>query len=303
MDNRFFSLIILPDSGGEVKSGSFNIKALAGLFGALIAVFFMCLFFIVGYHIKLSQEHNYTAAVSKNKDLTHNIESIREGISSIYQKIQVMQRNDQAFRHINRLDAIDDDMYQAGIGGHLIVDPVRFTELSRELRLPLMDITYDMVSLGSRVDVLNISFFEIQNRLVLLREEIDNTPTIMPTSYIRITSGYRTRKHPVTKKMHFHNGIDFGGRLGQDIFATADGVVKSAKREGYLGLCIKIQHKYGYSTVYGHLHKMLVAEGSVVKKGQIIGTMGRTGRATGIHVHYGVSLNRKSINPLTIINN
>ena len=303
MDNRFFSLIVIPDSGGEVKSGSFNIKALVGLFGALIAVFLMCLFFIVGYHIKLSQEQNYTAAVSMHKDMSHHIESIRDTIASISRKLQVMQRNDRAFRHINRLTLIDDDIYQAGIGGHLIVDPTRFPELNRELRLPLMDIAYDMVSMGSRVDVLDTSFSEIRNRLVVLREEIDNTPTIMPTSYIKVTSGYGRRRHPVTGRSDFHGAIDFGGRLGQDICATADGVVMSAEYTGYLGNCVKIQHKYGYSTVYGHLHKMLVTEGQSVKKGQIIGAMGRTGRATGIHVHYGVSLNKKSIDPMTIINN
>jgi len=303
MDNRFFSLIVLPDSGSEVKSGSFNVKALAGIFGALIAVFLICLFFIVGYHVKLYQEKNYTAAVTLHNELNERIDHVRDSLSSFSQKLHVMQKNDRLFRHLNRLTLIDDAIYQAGIGGHLIVDPSYYDELDRELRLPVMDIAYDFVTLGSRIDVLDASFTEIRNQLVVLREEIDNTPTIMPTSYIKITEWYGMRSHPVTHKRDFHGAIDFGGRLGQDIVATADGVVNSARYTGYLGNCIKIQHKYGYSTVYGHLHKMLVEDGDTVKKGQVIGTMGRTGRATGIHVHYGVSLNRKPINPLTIISN
>lgn len=290
---------MLPDSGGEVKSGSFTIRALAGLFGILIAGFLVCLFFIVGYHIKLTQEHHYHSAISRYREISSQLKTMQDRVATAAQRLVVIQRNDRAFRHINRLSLLDDNMYRAGVGGHEIVDTAPFSSMG-ELRVPLTGIALELISLHSRSEVLDTSFGEIRNKFRSIREEIDNTPTIFPTANFRLTEGFGSRRHPVTGLRDFHTAVDFGGRFGQDIVATADGIVVTAQYQGYYGNCVTIRHKFGYETLYGHMSRILVTPGKSVKKGDVIGKMGSTGRATGVHVHYAVSLNGKPLNPLTL---
>jgi murein DD-endopeptidase MepM/ murein hydrolase activator NlpD len=113
----------------------------------------------------------------------------------------------------------------------------------------------------------------------------------------KISSKFGRRKDPLVKKKAFHSGIDFRGRTGDEIKATADGVVKKATRNKVLGRYVILSHDNGFETIFAHMHKTLVKKGDKVKRGQVIGQIGNTGRSTGSHLHYGVRYNDKSINP------
>ena len=298
MDNRFFSLLIVPDSGKEVKTGSFNFRFILGFFSILVITFFVCLFFIIGYHIKLSQENNYKSAVLTNKYLISHIEKSAKLFNTLSEKLSKIQRNDRAFRLHENIDILDDEMYKAGIGGHVIINDSEYSTLTEDLQVELKKLDYGVTTLNHRIVVQENSLREIQSKVKHNIEEIDNTPSIPPALSIRVTSSYGPRRHPITGIRHFHNAVDLGGYRGQPIFATADGIVKFTGRQGRLGNCVKIQHKYGYETLYGHLNKIQVKVGQKVMKRDIIGFMGSSGRTTGIHVHYAVSLNRRSQNPM-----
>ena len=112
-----------------------------------------------------------------------------------------------------------------------------------------------------------------------------------------ITSGYGKRKDPLNRKSAFHTGIDFRGNRGEKIRATADGVVKKAFRNGGYGNYVLIDHGNGYTSSFSHMQKYLVHKGDKVKRGQVIGLIGNTGRSTGTHLHYEVARDDKPINP------
>lgn len=112
-----------------------------------------------------------------------------------------------------------------------------------------------------------------------------------------ITSRYGKRKDPLNKKSAFHTGVDLRGKRGQKIKATADGIVKKAFRNGGHGNYVMLDHGNGYTTSYSHMQKYLVQRGDRVKRGQVIGLVGSTGRSTGPHLHYEVALDGKTINP------
>jgi len=299
MENRFFSLIVVPDSGGDVRTGSFSLKLILVSLASLSIVFLTCLFFIIGYHIKLSQEKSYKRAVSVHKKLLEKVEESQKLYRTLSEHLAKIQHNDKAFRNFNRMRVLDSEMYKAGIGGHVIVNSSDYETLGDDLRVELEELDYGITTLGHRITVLDSSFAEIQKAIELNKDIYDNTPTILPTHSVRITSYFGWRYHPVTKKRNYHKAVDIAGYRGMKIFATADGVVVSAKNTwGPLGKCIKIKHKYGYETLYGHLDKILVKAGQRVKKHDVIGTMGRSGTTTGVHLHYGISLNGKPQNPL-----
>jgi murein DD-endopeptidase MepM/ murein hydrolase activator NlpD len=112
-----------------------------------------------------------------------------------------------------------------------------------------------------------------------------------------ISSGFGKRRDPINHRWAFHSGIDFRGEKGDPIHATADGVVLKAFRNGGFGNYVLIDHHNGYTSSYAHLRKYLVHKGDKVKRGQVIGLLGNTGRSTGSHLHYEISLNNKPINP------
>ncbi len=126
------------------------------------------------------------------------------------------------------------------------------------------------------------------------------TPTIAPTIGV-LTDGFGTRNDPITGRRAFHRGLDISARRGTPVYATADGVVVFAARNGGLGRTLKISHGFGFTTVYGHLHEIDVELGAEVRRGDRIGAVGNTGRSTGSHLHYEVHQDGAAKNPLYFI--
>jgi len=112
-----------------------------------------------------------------------------------------------------------------------------------------------------------------------------------------ITSRFGKRKDPVNGKRGFHTGLDIRGKRGQKIYATADGVVEKAFRNGGYGNYVVINHGNGYKTSFAHMQKYKVRRGEQIERGQVIGLVGNTGRSTGPHLHYEILRKNKPVNP------
>ena len=142
-------------------------------------------------------------------------------------------------------------------------------------------------------------------KLALNKEKmLASIPAIMPIfnkDLARTSSGFGFRMHPIYKIWKFHEGQDFTGPSGTDVYATGNGVVKGTygnkrSKVGF-GQWIVIDHGYGYETLYGHLSAFNVKKGQKVKRGDVIGYIGNTGCSTGPHLHYGVHKDRKPVDP------
>lgn len=112
-----------------------------------------------------------------------------------------------------------------------------------------------------------------------------------------VSSWFGKRKDPLNRKAAFHEGIDFRGRTGDPVVATADGKVIYAGKNGGYGNFIKISHGEGFTTSFAHLHKINVRSGDHITRGQVIGTVGNSGRSTGSHLHYEVNLKGRPVDP------
>jgi murein DD-endopeptidase MepM/ murein hydrolase activator NlpD len=126
------------------------------------------------------------------------------------------------------------------------------------------------------------------------------TPSIWP-AHGWLSSLMGRRADPVTGGNDFHGGLDIAADKGQPVFATAAGVVDSAGYRGDYGNLVVIDHGYGLETRYGHLQSMTVAKGGQVQRGDIVGYVGATGKATGTHLHYEVLANGTLLNPLRLL--
>lgn len=140
------------------------------------------------------------------------------------------------------------------------------------------------------------------DRINLYRIAAEKTPVAMPVKTAhRFTSPFGYRRDPKGAGRKMHNGVDFAGRTGTPIYATADGVVTHAGWQSGYGKLVKIRHAFGIETRYAHNSKIKVKVGQRVSRGDRIGDMGATGRVTGTHLHYEVRLNGKAIDPMTYI--
>ena len=123
-------------------------------------------------------------------------------------------------------------------------------------------------------------------------------PSSMPLKTAKLTSGYGMRNHPVLGRRRNHKGVDLAAPTGTPIYATADGIVGKAQWFSSYGLYIRIDHGAKLETRYAHMSKLAVAAGERVKKGDIIGYVGSTGRSTGPHLHYEVRVDGVAVNPI-----
>ncbi|MCI4590157.1 M23 family metallopeptidase [Sphingobium sp. BYY-5] len=126
-------------------------------------------------------------------------------------------------------------------------------------------------------------------------------PSGRPVAKLTLTSNFGVRSDPFNGGARMHKGIDIPGPVGTPIYATADGVVSRAGWASGYGNLVQITHGGGMETRYGHMSKLLVAANSYVKRGQLIGLMGSTGRSTGSHLHYEVRVDGTAINPIPFV--
>lgn len=156
--------------------------------------------------------------------------------------------------------------------------------------------------LENRISVQRASFDEVDSLIKNKKRMLAHIPAIQPISnqdLTRIASGFGYRIDPIYKTIKLHTGIDFAAPRGTPVYATGDGVVEFAGQngDGY-GNHIIIDNGYGYETLFGHLYRLKVHTRQTVKRGEVIGWVGSTGKSTGPHCHYEVIKNGRKINPV-----
>ncbi len=164
-----------------------------------------------------------------------------------------------------------------------------------------------LISPEDTFGVLRTLLQGLESRLLYVRRDVERqealaaaTPSIWPT-FGWLTGRFGGRADPFTGERGFHPGLDIATDKGQRVFATADGTVTLAGRSGDYGNLVELQHNFGLTTRYGHLSRFNVGPGAVVKRGDILGVVGSTGRSTGTHLHYEILANGKLINPLQLL--
>jgi murein DD-endopeptidase MepM/ murein hydrolase activator NlpD len=159
-----------------------------------------------------------------------------------------------------------------------------------------------MDMLEQRLQGQSLSFKELLDLAKNKEKMLASIPAIQPVSNKNLremASGFGYRIDPIYKTRRMHTGMDFTARIGTNIYATGDGVVEALEKSGWgYGHCIVINHGYGYKTRYAHLSAFKVKRGQKVKRGELIGLVGNTGKSTGPHLHYEVEKRGKKVNPI-----
>jgi len=264
---------------------------------SLVLLLAITITYNVQNHNKISQAQ---AILLENIQLKNKLLILSSQIDSVLTRLRLMEEWEDKIRSDKKFKIINKEIREMGIGGIPQIDST-FYDSNKELSLDYNVTLNKLIQLTSKTNFDFETHEELFDKVQLKKMLYLNTPSIYPT-YGRISDAYGWRTHPITKKRSFHHGLDFGNSKGTPIYATADGKVRQTGRMKHFGKYIALNHKFGYQTNYAHLHKIFVKAGDEVKRGQIIGEMGDTGRSTGSHLHYEVLRYNKYRNPYKYLN-
>lgn len=291
MPRKFFSIIVVPHQGKMCnKKVSYSLVYSLVLF----VVFFigMGVFSIFSYLSNKLDRNNLYHFQMENKALEKKIVDLDLLLNQFKNQMNDLMEKDQTIRLVFGLPEVDAQVREVGVGGpNFNISPYH-TEAGKKLKIAENEL--DKVLRQARLE--RESLDRIYSELVERKQILDHTPFISPADGY-LSRGFGVRSDPFTGSDLPHLGIDLAADRGTPVFATANGKVLSAGWHSALGNLIVIDHGFGYETHYGHLATMRVRAGQVVKRGEIIGSVGNTGYSTGPHLHYEVHLFDKPVNP------
>ena len=242
----------------------------------------------------------------KEKLLRQQNQSYRESYSVLQERVKQLELQ------MNELENRDNDVYRSIFEADPIPDSARVKEMEAKKEVQLIQNLSSDELLESMVGQLNNlslrmayqtkSFTEITDMVKNKEKLLKAIPAIQPVSnknLNRVASGFGYRVDPLYKDYRLHAGLDFAAPSGTPIYATADGVVQAAgfNTDGY-GNKVVINHGYGYQTLYGHMVRVKAKAGQRVKRGEVIGYIGSTGKSTGPHCHYEVIKRGTKVDPV-----
>jgi murein DD-endopeptidase MepM/ murein hydrolase activator NlpD len=213
---------------------------------------------------------------------------------------------------LRQLEVRDNEVYRTIFEATPIPDSARQKQLEMENEIRLVssmddnELAYSIFNtlnvISARIQSQEKSYKEIEGMLRNKEKLLASTPAIQPVAnkdLKRVASGFGSRIDPVYKTIKFHAGLDFAAPQGTPIYATADGRVTTAGNNGNgFGNHVEINHGYGYETLYGHMFRVKVRAGQMVKRGEVIGWVGSTGKSTGPHLHYEVHKGGRPLDPI-----
>ncbi len=286
-------------SRGETKVKEFKISRVKLV--TYIAIFLISFTFLGKMGLDLLVDFSHNSRINKlertNAVLQSRLQDAKVKIKVIGKQISQIARKDDSLRTVMGVPVLSADVREVGIGGsdysydfqdevHGFEDNIGLGKQFAQLNKLEREVNLETESYNS----LLITFNKKQDSLRYM-------PSLKPVLDGIISSKFGSRIHPIYKVRRHHDGLDFSAERGTPVYASADGVVTYTGLAGGYGKLVKLNHKFGFETRYGHLSKIVVRRGEQVKRGQKIAEVGSTGLSTAPHLHYEVRLRGEAINP------
>ena len=292
------NIIIQKESEDNVRQWHLNREQYIAMLSAIAILLGAFIFISAEYLGSYLYEKRLHKIKNNYVTITKNLQILKERLNEIDENVNQIEEKDLAIRSYAGMPEIDKEIRKLGIGGRSIESAKIFDNFAPVINKELATLELDVEKLSRDVNLELNSYSSIYEKVQEDIRRIAMIPSIRPVEegYLNSTFGYRN--DPIDNVKRFHQGQDITVKTGTPIYAPADGIVKRAYYAGGFGNHIKLQHGAGYTTLYAHLSKIKVKHGQKVKRGDIIGLTGNTGRSTAPHLHYEIHHNGKPQNPL-----
>jgi murein DD-endopeptidase MepM/ murein hydrolase activator NlpD len=302
-----FTILLVPHPRGERREWIVSRRAIRIAAGAMIFVVALTGFLGINRYLAIIKGLHVAKLRIENHELRSDLTRISKRLSDNESRLATLNATDQIFRIWAEIPEVNKEMRQLGVGGGSDAPPTWEGKVSGAASELLANSYISFNRLERESQFLEDSFSSIEHEMEQDEAARDHTPSILPvppSSDYYVSDGYGYRADPYTGQRRFHRGVDIAGHSGTDILATAAGVVEKVERDRRIGNYLTLDHGHGFRTVYGHLlRKPTLKVGQKVRRGDVIGLLGNTGRSTGPHVHYAVHRNGQSKDPFGYIFN
>lgn len=294
MQEKHYTLLVVPDVPGNVKRLKLSQRVLKVLMGAGLAAVIIFIAMGVVSFVSIQRLSELHRLQRENQGQREQLLVFSSKIDDLKQTLDRVNEFDAKLRVIT--SAGDRPAALPGAGGPTSEDQIGLSGSGTDgsFLMEKMQRDLDELSLAARNEERSIqelsSFFQDQRSLLAA------TPSIWPTRGW-VTSNFGSRTSPFTGEPAVHEGLDIATGIGTWVKSSADGIVTFAGVKGGYGKIVVIDHGYGLSSRYGHLSEVHVAPGQRVRRGDRVGNVGNTGRSTGPHLHYEVRVNNLPVNP------
>jgi len=241
------------------------------------------------FYRQISLEYGH----KQNNSLKNKLSDVVTSQKSVEASLDSLSFLEEKIRALYGMNEYDKSVLAYGIGGRRVNVTHPYDELITE---QITNSSIKNKQLQGKISFTTSSFKQIEEFVRYRNKLWEHTPFVLPAKG-QLTSGFGYRLHPVTGENAFHEGLDIANSRWTPIYATADGIVTSAAVDGNFGNLVVIDHGNGYSTKYAHMTKIMLEKGQLVKRYTLVGYMGNSGRATGIHLHYEVHRDGAAQNP------
>ena len=301
MAKKFYTILVLPDASSQIRR--FHIakpllSALAVTAGLIFIAFLFLIYQAVGHTGHMLELRQLRTTSNEQANLLQKFERLEN------QMVQ-LREFDVRLRTAAGLEVKDAESSIVGVGGAdtLSSSAMLVAAVARQTSSTNPSTGIKTDNLGGEFDRLsremndrNKSFQGLIGSLETKRSLLASTPTIWPVKGW-LTAGFGQRRSPFTGQRQMHEGVDIANTVGTPVIAPADGIVTYTGPLGGFGDVVSVDHGHKISTFYAHLQQHKVSQGQRVRRGDVIGSVGTTGRVTGPHLHYEIQVNDVSVDP------
>jgi|GEM_PF-592277 len=310
MDRKGFSLLIVPRDNEGRGVRELQLSATSVILAVAVVLVAAVIFVAMSatYGGSLVDNVAYARLQRENQVLQTQLTEMDQTVSDLSDQMRVIADRDDILRTMAEMEPLADDIRQAGVGGRMDFNS-RILMLSNETGARVKDVQTRLNQLNREAQLELESLLDITTRLEDSEAFLQGYPSIVPIDQTRYrtyqSSPYGWRDDPLYDTRRFHWGNDWAAAKGTPVRATANGRIRVAKsgetgpsRYGF-GNYVEIDHGNGYTTFYGHLDHLHARArvGANVRRGEVIGYVGNTGRSAGFHLHYQIEFNGKEVNP------
>lgn len=301
MAKKFYTVLVLPDASSQIRR--FHIakpllSALAVTAGLIFVAFLFLIYQVVGHTGHMLELRQFRTTSNEQANLLQKFERLENQMAGL-------REFDLRLRTAAGLEVKDAESSIVGVGGSdtlsssaLLVAAVAHqtspANPSTGIRTDNLGGEFDRLS--REMNDRNKSFQSLIGSLETKRSLLASTPTIWPVKGW-LTAGFGQRRSPFTGQRQMHEGVDIANTVGTPVIAPADGIVTYTGPLGGFGDVVSVDHGHKISTFYAHLQQHKVSQGQRVRRGDVIGLVGTTGRVTGPHLHYEIQVNEVSVDP------
>jgi len=301
MPKDFYTFLIIPKRNKAARKMTFSGTFLKGLFLCLIGMVLFASFIYYDYMKVKRDEIELSRLRKETTEQKIQIENLAVKVNDFAVRMDALVQFDKEIRSLANVEDKRNRGQVPGIGGSTGLESQVPSRMESNQKAVIASIEKNIDQLMEDAKEQRRSYHELINFLKEQKSIRDATPSIWPVRGW-VTSEFGHRSSPLGGTGEFHKGMDIAARMGIPIVAPADGIVAEAVYDREMGHMIRINHGHGMVTWYGHLMKSVVKEGNLIRRGAVIGYIGNSGRSTGAHLHYAVTLNGVPVNPRTYLN-